>query len=147
MKAFIYKVEGCKYRSKKGFSYFRIGGSIAAISLASVALTACSTSSSAFATPQRQKDLLLHSVDSDIAKPMRVIVKFRQTVPYSDEAFLQDIAQHIHARIAYISSVSLDTHVYQVEPQTGQSQAEVLRSLATIPSVLRVEADAMARPS
>lgn len=94
-----------------------------------------------------QKDLLLHSVDSDIAKPMRVIVKFRQRVPYSDEAFLQDIAQHIHARIAYISSVSLDTHVYQVEPQNGQSQAEVLRSLATIPSVLRVEADAMARPS
>ncbi len=94
-----------------------------------------------------QNDLPLRSVDSGIGKPMRVIVKFRQTVPYRDAAFLQDIAQHIHGRIAYISSVSLDTHVYQVEPQPGQSQADILQSLAAIPSVLRVEADAMAQPS
>lgn len=78
---------------------------------------------------------------------LRVIVKFRQTVPYRDAAFLQDIAQQIHARVAYISSVSLDTHVYQVEPQLGQSHADILRSLSGIPSVLHVEADALAQPS
>lgn len=78
---------------------------------------------------------------------LRVIVKFRQTVPYRDAAFLQGIAQQIHARITYISSVSLDTHVYLIEPQPGQSQAELLRRLSDLPSVLRVEADAVAQPS
>ena len=78
---------------------------------------------------------------------MRVIVKFRQPEPYRDAAFLQDIAQRIHARIVYLSSVSLDTHVYQIEPQPGQSPADVLQNLGVIPSVLWVEADAMAQPS
>ena len=78
---------------------------------------------------------------------LRVIVKFRQTVPYRDAAFLQGIARQIRARITYISSVSPDTHVYQVEPRPGQSHADILQSLSGIPSVLRVEADAMARPS
>ena len=78
---------------------------------------------------------------------VRVIVKFRREVPYRDAAFLQDIARQTRARITYLSSVSLDTHVYQVEPQAGQSQADVLRRLSGISSVLRVEADAVARPS
>ncbi|MGH6637402.1 MAG: hypothetical protein ACREXN_07295 [Polaromonas sp.] len=78
---------------------------------------------------------------------LRVIVKFRQAVPYRDAAFLQDIALHIRARIAYISSVSLDTHVYRIELQPGQSQADVLRRLSDLPSVLQVEADAIAQPS
>ena len=68
-------------------------------------------------------------------------------MPYRDAAFLQDIAQRIHGRIAYISSISLDTHVYQVEPQPGQRQADVLRSLSALPSVQRVEADTLAQPS
>lgn len=78
---------------------------------------------------------------------VRVIVKFRREVPYRDAAFLQDIARQTRARITYLSSVSLDTHVYQVEPRLGQSQADLLRSLSGISSVLRVEADAVARPS
>ena len=78
---------------------------------------------------------------------VRVIVQFRREVPYRDAAFLQDIARQTHARMAYLSSVSLDTHVYQVEPQPGQSQADLLRSLSGISSVLRVEVDAVARPS
>ena len=78
---------------------------------------------------------------------VRVIVKFRQEVPYRDAAFLQDMARQTRARITYLSSVSLDTHVYQVEPRLGQSQADLLRSLSGISSVLRVEADAVARPS
>ena len=88
----------------------------------------------------------MDSMDSDIAKPMRVIVKFRQTVPYRDAVFLHDIAQHIHGRITYLSSVSLDTHVYQIVPEPGQSQADILQNLGVISSVLRVEADAMAQP-
>ncbi len=85
-------------------------------------------------------------MNSTYGQALRVIVKFRQTVPYRDEIFLQDIAQKIHARITYISSVSLDTHVYQIKSQPGQSHADILRSLSGIPVVLHVEADALAQP-
>ena len=78
---------------------------------------------------------------------VRVIVKFRQEVPYRDAGFLEDIARQTRARITYLNSVSLDTHAYQVEPQAGQSRADVLRRLSGISSVLRVETDAVARPS
>lgn len=78
---------------------------------------------------------------------LRVIVKFRREVAYRDAAFLQDMASRIQGRIAYISSVSLDTHVYQVEPRLGQSQAALLQSLLGIPDVLRVELDAVLKPS
>ncbi len=119
----------------------------ALISLAALALSACSSTPPAFATPSARHDLPLHTVDSGVGKALRVILKFRQTVPYRDAAFLQDIGHHIHGRITYITSVSLDTHVYQIEPQPGQSHEDILRSLANIPSVLRVEADALAQPS
>ena len=120
---------------------------VTVIFLAAQAFNACSPTTAAFATPSVQSDLPLSSVDLIASKTLRVIVKFRQTVPYRDAAFLQDIAQRIHGRIAYISSISLDTHVYQVEPQPGQRQADVLRSLSTLPSVQRVEADALAQPN
>lgn len=78
---------------------------------------------------------------------MRVIVTFRREVPYRDAAFLQDIGRQTQSRLAYISSVSLQTHVYRIEPRLGQSHADLLRSLSGLPSVLRAEADAVARPS
>lgn len=87
------------------------------------------------------------SGDPAYSQVLRVIVKFRQVVPYRDAAFLQNMAQHIDARIAYISSVSTDTHVYQIEFQPGQSHADILRRLSGIPAVLWVDADAVARPS
>lgn len=86
-------------------------------------------------------------MDPAYGQVLRVIVKFRQAVPYRDAAFLQDMARHINARIAYISSVSIDTHVYQIELQPGQSHADILGRLSGIPDVLWVQADAVARPS
>lgn len=81
-------------------------------------------------------------------KPLRVVVKFkRQTTPYRDAAFLQDMGRQVQARITYVASVSPDTHVYQVEPRLGQSQTDLLRSLSGLPAVARADADAMARPS
>ena len=86
-------------------------------------------------------------MSSAYGQGLRVIVNFRQPVPYRDAAFLQGIGQQIRARVTYLSSVSADTHVYQIEPQPGLSQADVLRNLSAIPSVRRIEADAVARPS
>lgn len=112
--------------------------------LASLALPACSPSALAPPDPPIQ--------GSPPAKPaysqaLRVVVKFRQVVPFRDPAFLKEMAQQSHAHIVYISSVASDTHVYQIEPEPGQSRADVLRRLANLPFVLRVEVDAMARPS
>ena len=84
----------------------------ALISLAALALSACSSTPSAFATPSARHDLPLNTVDSGVGKALRVIVKFRQTVPYRDAAFLQDIAHHIrahhlhHQRVARYPCVS-----------------------------------------
>lgn len=79
-------------------------------------------------------------------QPLRVIVKFRVAVPYRDEAFLRGIAQKINARMVYLTSVSPDTHVYQVEPLQGQSLADITRSLSSVPAVLYAEADALMKP-
>ena len=118
-----------------------------AILLAGLSLSACNSSAIAPVTPTMHDSRPPTATSPGQGQPLRVIVKFRQAVPYRDKAFLQDIARQVGARVAYISSVSLDTHVYQIEPHPGQSPAEVLRSLSAIPSVLRVETDAVARPS
>jgi hypothetical protein len=120
---------------------------VTAILLTGLAMSACSSSAVVAANPTQQNSSAPTSANPAPGQALRVIVKFKQTVPYRDAAFLRDISQQIHARIAYISSVSLDTHVYQVEPQPGQSHADILRSLSAVPSVLRVEADAIAQPS
>lgn len=119
-----------------------------AIVLAMLAtLTACSPAAMAPAAPSMQGSPLPTPTKPADARALRVIVKFRRTVPFLDAAFLRDLGRQIHARVAYISSVAPDTHVYQIEPEPGQSNADILQRLAGIPSVLRVEADAVARPS
>ena len=120
---------------------------LAAILLASFTASACSPTTLASANAPTQTQTAPAAMNPSYGQAVRVIVKFRREVPYRDAAFLQDIARQTRARITYLSSVSLDTHVYQVEPRLGQSQADLLRSLSSIPSVLRVEADAVARPS
>jgi hypothetical protein len=120
---------------------------VTATLLTGLAMSACSSSAVVAANPAKQNSSAPTSMNPAHGQALRVIVKFKQTVPYRDAAFLRDISQQIHARIAYISSVSPDTHVYQVEFQPGQSNTDILQSLAGIPSVLRVEADAVAQPS
>lgn len=114
--------------------------------MACLSLNACSPAALPPNSTLMKSSLPPAAMNSTYGQALRVIVKFRQTVPYRDEIFLQDIAQKIHARITYISSVSLDTHVYQIKSQPGQSHADILRSLSGIPVVLHVEADALAQP-
>ena len=83
-----------------------------------------------------------NSANLPYGQPVRVIVKFSQAVQYRSDVFLQDMQERIKARVSYLSSVSQDTHVYQLEPQAGQSAAETLRRLGALPFVLRVEMDA-----
>lgn len=118
----------------------------AVILLASLALSACSAAALAPVDLPTRGSLPPTSAPPTGAQTVRVIVKFRQAVPFREAAFLQAMAQHIQAHIAYISSVAPDTHVYRVEPQPGQCHADILQRLASLPTVLRVEADAVARP-
>ena len=115
---------------------------------ATFSISACTTTNTLASanTPQPNGPAPI-AIRSSYGQAFRVIVKFRREVPYRDAAFLQDMSRQIHGRIAYSSSVSLDTHVYEVEPQRGQIQADVLLSLSKIPSVLSVETDAVVRPS
>ena len=77
---------------------------------------------------------------------MRVVVKFRKPVPYRELTFLQGLGEKIHAPVAYVSSASPDTHVYQIGIQPGQNSADILQLLANIPEVLFAEADAVNKP-
>lgn len=124
------------------------GCDLTVILLTALALSACSPSALApAATPLTQNGSAPASVNQANGQAVRVIVKFGQPVPFRDAAFLHSIALQIHARVAYLGSVALDTHVYRIEPQPGQSQADILRRLSEIPSVLQVETDTMAKPS
>ena len=81
------------------------------------------------------------SANLQYGQPVRVIVKFSRAVQYRSDVFLQDMQERTKARVSYLSSVSQDTHVYQLEPQAGQSAAETLQRLGALPFVLRVEMD------
>lgn len=71
----------------------------------------------------------------------RVIVEFKQAVPYRSEAFVAALGQAAQARLAYVASVSDDTHVYQVTPLAGQTLASALGRLNAQASVKRTEID------
>lgn len=102
-------------------------------------------------TPTADKTLAAHArssiaTDPHRGQPLQAIVKFRHSVPYQDRAFLQKMGEKIHASVAYVSSVSPDTHVYQINTKPSQDRADILRLLGNIPEVLSVEADAVAKP-
>ena len=120
---------------------------LAAILFASCTASACSPATLASANAPTPTQTAPAAMTPSYGQAVRVIVTFRREVPYRNVAFLQDIGRQTRARISYLSSVSVDTHVYQVEPQAGRSQADVLQSFSSISSVLRVELDALARPS
>lgn len=128
------------------FSFSRPVQALAMLGLGCLFLSACSPSALAVKStpmPQSQQPSAMKPAQ---VQPLRVIVKFRVAVPYRDEAFLRGIAQKINARMVYLTSVSPDTHVYQVEPLQGQSLADITRSLSSVPAVLYAEADALMKP-
>ncbi len=78
---------------------------------------------------------------SSRASPLRVILQFNKSGPYSDPAFLKELQTQSHAQVRYITAVSGDTHVYSIQPDAGQSQALVLQRLGRMPIVIHVEVD------
>lgn len=109
-------------------------------------LSACSQATPAAGSQRPANDGSFVSANLNRGQPLRVIVKFRQPVPYRDPTFLRDMSEKIHAPVAYVSSVSPDTHVYQINTQPGQDRTTILRLLGNVPDVLFVEADAVAKP-
>lgn len=116
----------------------RGGGGLVVGFVTAVALGACSQSELAQASPAAQRSA---------APAMRVIVKFRNPVPYQDAAFLQTLGQQCGVRLSYAASVGADTHVYLLQAVAHQGPDVVLRCMAHIPSVQYIEPDAVAEPS
>lgn len=132
-----------KYRVQQKSPFF----SFTSLLLVSLSLSACSAPAPAPmpTKPAAQQSRSPGSLTAADSQALRVIVKFRQAVPFRDEAFLQEMSQKIHARMSYISSVSANTHVYWIELQGGLNQADALRSLAGIPSVQYAEPDGIVK--
>ena len=127
----------------------------ALLMVACTVLTACSPSalhSKKATAPENQKPSALGSAQASVQaqaknQALRIIVKFRYVVPFRDEVFLRDLGQKTNTRITYLTSVSPDVHVYSVEPQRGQSRADIFQALASNPAVLYAEADVAVKPS
>ncbi|MEY4884000.1 MAG: hypothetical protein RIS34_1854 [Pseudomonadota bacterium] len=82
-----------------------------------------------------------HQVGTAPTQAIRVIVQFKQVVPYSSSAFLMDMKVQTQANVSYIAAVSGDTHVYGIQPLPGQTITQVLQRLGNMPVVRRVEVD------
>lgn len=119
---------------------------LAPILLLGLSISACSAPALTPVNASMQGSPPPKSMTPANTKALRVIVKFKQTVPYRDAGFLQDISRKINAPIAYISSVSANTHIYHIAPQAGQSPAEIIQRLSGIPVVQYAEADTVALP-
>lgn len=111
-----------------------------------LSLSACSQATPAAHSHRPTHSGLSVSADPNRGQPLRVIVKFRKPVPYREPSFLRGMGEKIHAPMAYVSSVSPDTHVYQINAQPGQDRTTLLRLLGSIPEVLSAETDAVAKP-
>jgi len=109
-------------------------------------LSACSQPRPATEFPQPAHSRPSAAANPNRGQALRVIVTFRQTVPYRELIYLQGLGEKIHAPVSYVSSVSLDTHVYRVDTQPGQNSTDILKLLGGVPEVLSVEADAVIQP-
>ncbi|MFZ2308403.1 MAG: hypothetical protein WAW73_22205 [Rhodoferax sp.] len=78
-------------------------------------------------------------------RTLRVIVQFKQSAAFADAAFVQSLQDQIQAPVHYLSAVSADTHVYQLQVAPDQNPATVVQRLAALPNVARVERDAAAK--
>ena len=76
---------------------------------------------------------------------VRVIVQFKQSGAFSDDAFLKTLEQQVQAPVRYLTAVSPDTHVYGVQLPADQAPTVALQRLGALPSVARVELDDKAR--
>jgi hypothetical protein len=74
--------------------------------------------------------------------PIRVILQLHNsTTAFDSTAFLQQLQAHTAAPAHYLASVSNDTHVYSIAPKAGQTYAQMLEQLRSMPAVLRVSLD------
>ncbi len=72
---------------------------------------------------------------------VRVIVQFKTTQAFDDDAFVTTLQVHAGALMHYIAAVSADTHVYGLELPASQDPAVAMQRLRDLPSVARVEVD------
>lgn len=72
---------------------------------------------------------------------VRVVVQFNQPVAFQSAYFLQKLQVQTQAQVRYLGGVFQDTHVYSFQPLAGQTYAQLLQRLSTMPEVSRVELD------
>lgn len=74
--------------------------------------------------------------------PIRVILQLHNsTVAFNSAAFLQQLQSKTAAQAHYLASVSNDTHVYSFTPSAGQTYAQIVEQLRSMPVVAQVSLD------
>lgn len=109
--------------------------------LAALALTACAQGVDTMypaPTPTRNTGL----PQTAPLGPIRVILQLRSsTTAFASAAFLQQLQAQTEAPVHYLASVSNDTHVYSIAPTIGQTYAQIVDRLRSMPAISRVSLD------
>lgn len=79
------------------------------------------------------------------AAPARVLVQFKNPSAIDAQAFVQRLQSLTHTSVHYVAAVSGDTHVYRLQPPSGQNLAQLLQQLQSMPEIARVEFDQKAK--
>jgi hypothetical protein len=112
-----------------------------------VALTACAQDASTASHASKQTDKTNALPQSAPLEPIRVILQLRSSsTDFASAAFLQQLQAQTEAPVHYLASVSNDTHVYSFAPAPGQTYAQIVERLRSLPAVARVSLDQKISP-
>lgn len=123
---------------KNGYAWLVMGALV---------LTACAETTTRWPEKTSSSIQITPSADpADAGLTLRIIVSFRDTVDFRSEAVLQMLQKHTQARrVAFVSSVHDNTHVYLFDAAHGQTQAQLLQALQKLPLIRYAEIDRIAR--
>ena len=106
------------------------------------ALTACAQDVDSALSPSAQRASSAGLAQAAALAPIRVILQLRSsTTAFASTAFLQQLQAQTGAPAHYLASISNDTHVYSFAPTPGQTYAQSVEQLRSMPAVSRVNLD------
>ena len=80
------------------------------------------------------------------AQWLRVIVQFKQPVPYTSATWLADLSRQLGAQVQMITVMSNTTQVYVVPLTSAQTRQQMLDRWQRLPGVSSVEVDQKMQP-
>ncbi|MEO7108496.1 MAG: hypothetical protein ABIZ09_19135 [Rhodoferax sp.] len=114
---------------------------IVALCLCTVGLLACARDTGYRPPPALPPPNIVANMPPASMVSLRVIVQFKEAVPFADPAFVSTLQAQAQLPVQFIASVTSNSHVYALQLPVNQDPSAVLQRLRALPSVARVEID------